>query len=247
VGGAGAQFGPHANGVLVPHIQSGLEYSSSQSYEGQSEVRDCEDAIVAGVVLGGDEIPAQIFYVLASLEACPGPLCLAGVEFGFGDYDPSAISVFDHGLCNDGYLSLPTDGWPGPNEGVALLFLPYKRQKIVEVAWFAAYVYAPGVLPLGPDPVTHTAAFSDAGSPTVTDYLEDYQLGVLGFGQAGYNPCGGSDPDGACCFAGRCQETARADCELQGGVFYGENTSCFPNPCAPPQPTTWGRVKLTYQ
>ncbi len=247
-GEAHAQFGPHANGVLVPHIQPGLEYSSGQTYEGLCELRSCEDAVVAGVVPSGDEISAQVFYVIAGLEDCPGPLCLGGVDFGFENYDASAIAIVADGLCNEGYLALPTEGWPGPNEGVALVFEPCRRQKIVEVAWFAAYVYAAGVLPLGPDPRTHYAAFAEGeASPTIEDRLEDYQLGVLAFGQAGYNPCGVADPEGACCLAGRCKEVTRSDCDFEGGIFYGENTNCFPNPCDPPQPTTWGRVKLTYQ
>jgi len=44
-----------------------------------------------------------------------------GVEFGFGGYDGGAFLVAAHGGCFPGAgLTIPTSGWPGPGEGIAL-------------------------------------------------------------------------------------------------------------------------------
>jgi hypothetical protein len=243
-GGAAGQSGPHANGVLIPHIQPDLEYSFGQSYEYRSDLRRCEDAVVEGVVPGGEEVAAVIFYVLAGFEDSPGPVELAGAQFGFRSYDAGALSIADHGLCNDGFLYLATDGWPGPHEGVALVFHTARRQKLVELAWFATYVYAPVDVPLGPNPAGFTAPTTSQG--TIEDIVEDFNLGILAFGQEGYNPCRPIPREGACCLGSHCQMMYRQDCEAQGGVFHGDNSRCFPNPCQEPLPTTWGTLKRMY-
>ncbi len=253
--GARAQFGPHANAVLIPHLQPGIEYSAGEIYSGQSTLRRCADAIVSGPYDSGEEVEARVFYLILSVENCPGPRGFGGIEFGFEQYDQSAIEITSHGYyCppRAEILVIPTAGWPGPNEGVAITYGGDQRDRIrtetiLELAWFAAYVYGAETLPLGIMPSSRVAQIVDGSNPPNIDELEEWQLGVLAFGQAGYNPCAPPNVRGACCLAGRCQEIYRGDCELQGGVFQGENTDCFPNPCLPPKPTTWGRVKKMYE
>lgn len=43
-------------------------------------------------------------------------------------------------------------------------------------------------------------------------------------------------PVGACCFPdGSCQTLAGADCDAQGGIWYGPSVGCDPNPCPQPE------------
>jgi hypothetical protein len=248
-GTADAQFGPNASAVIVPHMQPGLEYSQGQTYEHQSNLRNAEDAIVSAQVLTGEDAPVRIFYAMLCLDNCSPPYEVGGVQFGFGDYSEADIRIDAHGICNDNYLIIPTSGWPGPNEGLALLFVPAKETKIIELAWFAVFAYTAATLPLGPADLGGGpwAGVSNRTNPPISDELEESQLGVLGFGVEGYNPLGPPDRPGACCVAGRCQLVRRADCDLQGGKFTGENTPCFPNPCLPPRPSTWGRLKVLFE
>lgn len=45
-------------------------------------------------------------------------------------------------------------------------------------------------------------------------------------------------PTGACCFpsSGGCLEVTSDFCFLAGGVYQGDNSSCYPNPCGTPNP-----------
>lgn len=175
--------GPHAFGVLLTHLNPALEYtSSSTSYAGQSDLDDCAGAITQGRVLPDT---AQVWFVIASLENSPGPVDLGGVEFGFGDFDSSRVSFVGWGACPGGSLEISTASWPGPGAGTALVFGSC-HYEMVELYWFACYVYAPLSIPLGPNPATGSASFL-AGESYLTDEVADF--GVLGFGEPGYSPC----------------------------------------------------------
>lgn len=243
-----ASAGPHEYGVLLTHLNPTLEYSAgggSAMYEGLSGLRDCEDAITEGQVMPEQ---AQIWYVLASFHNSPGPINLGLVDFGFGDYDSRKMAFLDSGACNDGFLLMPTSGWPGPNEGIGVLYQTGRRTTIVEVYWFASYVYAPVSIPLDEDPAT--AGRDDTGfvdcrdvSP-VADPIWDF--GVMGFGEEGYNPCSTAPANGACCVGDECQIVDRTQCEMLGGSYRGDNTTCFPNPCKSIT-TSWGKLKEIYR
>jgi len=175
--------GPHAFGVLVAHLNPALEYTSSgASYAGQSGLDDCAGAITQGRVLPDT---AQVWFVIASLENSPGPVDLGGVEFGFGDFDSWRVSFVDWGTCPDGSFEIPHGDWPGPGTGTALAFGSC-HDVIVELYWFACYVYAPLSIPLGPNPATGGARFL-AHESHLGDEVAD--LGAIGFGQPGYLPC----------------------------------------------------------
>jgi hypothetical protein len=245
-----ALAGPHANGVLLPHLNPSIEYTSTMpSYEGMSGLQDCREAIVQGRV---DAERAQVWFVMASFAYSPGPVELATAAFGFGAYNRSRIEIVAYGACNDGYLEMPTDGWPGPNEGTAILFFVpdnVQRSEVVELYWFASYAYAAVEIPLGPrpeapppNPQFTTPAVNNSA---IEDEASDF--GVIGFGMEGYNPCGFVVADGACCVFSECLILRREECEAREGVYQGDNTDCFPNPCGKPIETTWGVLKGFYQ
>jgi hypothetical protein len=244
--------GPHDRGVILPHLNTSIEYTSTvSSYEGQSELRDCEEAVVEGRV---DEEHAQVWFVLASFHDSPGPVQLAGACFGFGDYDGSKLQFTAFGASNDGYLEIPTGRWPGPDSGTALVFKVGQepRTTVVELYWFASYAYGAVVVPLTIQPDNPGGQFSvrlnsDGSGP---DDPEDYAgaFGAMGFGTPGMNPCGDMPGvEGACCIFSDCTILTREDCEGQGGQYLGDNTDCFPNPCGKPIETTWGILKRIYQ
>jgi hypothetical protein len=54
------------------------------------------------------------------------------------------------------------------------------------------------------------------------------------------NPCP-QPATGACCFGAVCQIRTEAQCLAEGGVYQGDDTDCFPNPCVP-LPDYWLRV-----
>ena len=240
--------GPHEGGILLAHLNPSIEYTSSiSSYEGQSDLRDCEDAIVEGRI---DPEHAQVWFVLASFRNSPGPVELAGASFGFDDYDGSKLQFAAFGPSNDGYLEIPTGRWPGPEEGTALVFRSgqERRTTVVELYWFASYAYGAVVVPLRARPFGGAGGeFSD---PTPGDPVEDYaaDFGSMGFGMPGTNPCGGvPGAEGACCTFSDCTILSRDECESGGGLYLGDNTDCFPNPCGKPIETTWGTLKRIYQ
>jgi hypothetical protein len=245
--GGPAQAGPHANGALIFHLNPDLEYTvSSQGYEGQSGLRDCREAVTEGEVTSER---AQIWFVLASFARSPGPVDLAGVEFGFGNYDAGRISFVGYRVCvdrvGDNFLEIPTDGWPGPRQGTSVAYLPPRRTDPVELYWFATYVYGPVSIELGLRPETDMAWFSDPSVPQQTDEAADF--GILGFGQPGYNPCAQGPATGACCVRGECRMVTRSECESLGGSYRGDQRDCFPNPCSGTViETTWSMLKKMY-
>ena len=94
---------------------------------------------------------------------------------------------------------------------------------------------------------SQSAAFADPSIPPEVDEVTDF--GILGFGEPGYNPCATSGPaSGACCIWGQCRITQREACESQGGIYQGDNTDCFPDPCTHDEiETTWGLLKKMYE
>lgn len=249
LGAAPASAGPHAYGVLLTHLNSDLEYTTSTiSYAGLSGLDDCRDAVCEGSVIPDR---AQVWFVIASFDDSPGPVDLGGVEFGFGNFNSSRISFAGYGACNDGDLELPTSRWPGPREGTSVAWATSPpRRSPVEVYWFATYVYDEVAIELSVRPETEVAQFATSGDDGAGAELDDVvDLGTLGFGAPGYNPCAASGPaTGACCVWGMCRIAQRDDCESQGGIYRGDNTDCFPDPCDHGGvETTWGLLKKMYE
>ena len=94
-----AQAERHENGILIPHVKPGLEYSYGNEYALLSDIRNCADAITSGPT-SPDQ--ALVWFLIAGLEDCPGPIELAGAQFGFQDFDPSLISFAGWGPSHAG-------------------------------------------------------------------------------------------------------------------------------------------------
>jgi hypothetical protein len=95
-----------------------------------------------------------------------------GVEFGLGDYGPSLFGIADRGPGHphpDGTgITVPTVGWPGPNEGVIITADTPWSGNYLPVYQFRGYAYGygpPGVIPLSPHPVTGFAGTLDTLEP----------------------------------------------------------------------------------
>jgi hypothetical protein len=242
---SGAWAGPHENGVFVPHLNPGIEYTTNvTSYAGQADLDECTKAVIQGTV---NAEKAQVWFVMASFANSPGPVDLTGAEFGFGSFDAGCITFVAWGPSLPTAMEIPNStSWPGPSEGVATAMMDIQSaetDEVVEIYWFATYVYSAVTIPLSVNPSTGTATALD--SQRETDPIES--LGSLGFGQEGYNPCGSPPPQGGCCLWGICEVLTPDECETQGGRYLGDFTACFPNPCPEPIETTWGVLKKMYE
>jgi hypothetical protein len=171
---------------------------------------------------------------------------LGGASFGFGDYDGSKLQFVAYGASNDGNLEVTTGRWPGPESGTAILFTQGRepRTTVVELYWFASYAYGAVVVPLTNQPDNPGGQFTAYDSAD-EDFADDF--GAMGFGTPGINPCGGPGVQGACCTFSDCTILTREECEGEEGIYQGDNTDCFPNPCGKAIETTWGTLKRIYQ
>jgi hypothetical protein len=242
--------GPHANAVLIPHLNPQIEYTTSTtSYEGQSNLRDCREAITQGQVLPER---AQVWYVIASFANSPGPVNVGGIDFGFASFNARKISFVAYGPCSEIWMEVPTARWPGPNEGTSLAVASTTgfHSDPLEVYWFASYVYEPVAIELGPNPSTGSGEIATR-PPNIEDPIWDLDpivdFGKMGFGEAGYNPCAPDQPQvGACCALGDCRLISQSECEGLGGSYHGTGTDCFPSPCGVAIETTWGTLKKLF-
>ena len=108
-------------GVFLAHHPPGVQYSQGvdwcQAYFESFAIDSCSEQHNR-IDLDGNEGQSSIWYVLAAWneekEWC-------GAEFGFGEYDPDAYAFIEWGPCSPGEnLEIPTENWPGPNEGTAV-------------------------------------------------------------------------------------------------------------------------------
>ncbi len=193
---AEAQSDYLGDGVLIAHHPQGIEFSASEDwcarYEREFRLSECTDQNPR-IDLDGNTGHSSIWYVLA---AWPEEKTFAGCEFGFGQYNPDSYVFLDHGPCFQGNgLELPTSGWPGPTEGVALAAAgtPWSGN-YVAVYWFAGYAYEEELIPLGTDPVTGFAGTANCAMPPMTWAAEE--LGALGLFRPGQSACPGSPIQG---------------------------------------------------
>ncbi len=224
-----AWAGPNAGGVLAV---DGLEapYSTSdlpicEAFGGDLPF-DCNDLVTNIPEIG---LTVFVWQVVAIFPELATPR-LAGTTFGI-DYVEASPILVEFGPCGD--FELTTDGWPGPNTGVAVTWNDARTEHVVPVYMFAGYEY------YGPsasfDLVPHPnggALFADDAIPSKLDAV--YDLGRLGFGtEEGYAPCPGPAA-GACCndiFTGECRVISEQECFDAFGNWLGEATDCDPDPC----------------
>jgi predicted outer membrane repeat protein len=150
-----------SNGVFIAHALANLQYTSDPPAGGWCGAYD-EYAAIASCSEQINRIDSEgpvVWYVLAawteSKEWC-------GAQFGFGDYDAGDFVIVDHGACfPSSGLKIPTSGWPGPNEGIALTTTDESWEgNFRPVYWIAGYAYGEDVIPLGPNPDLDSAGWA---------------------------------------------------------------------------------------
>lgn len=142
-----------SGGVFIAHAPSNLAYTNSPpsgSWCGEY-LQSCAIDSCGEQDNRIDAVGMAVWYVLS---AWGEPKAWCGAEFGFGDYDEEAFLILEHGACfpNQG-LAIPTSGWPGPNEGIALATTDSSWAGNFEVVyWVAGYAYSEEMIPLSADP-----------------------------------------------------------------------------------------------
>jgi hypothetical protein len=195
MGAAGASADPTAlsNGVFIAHAPSGLQYTNSPAtgswcgaYAQYAAIDSCSEQI--------NHVDTQGAFVWYVLSAWAESKQWCGAQFGLGDYDANNFVIWEHGACfPSGGLTIPTSGWPGPNEGIALTTTSENWSgNFVPIYWFAGYVYGEDVIPLGPDPDSGLAGWARCEDQ---EEAEAVALGGLGLLTDGVYVCPEGDQD----------------------------------------------------
>jgi len=172
--------GVNQGGVLVVHHDPSLVATAACDSSAVPAV--CSNLVPTGTVSSA----LKVWHVCASFSSAISDR-LAGVEFGFGEFEESAVSFVDWGPCGDSPLEIPTEGWPGPNSGTAIAWSDCRSGRVIPVYAFSCYVYGAVTIPLGPNPTRGDRMFEGCAEPTVLDSIAYF--GTMGFGMTGNNPC----------------------------------------------------------
>ncbi len=175
-----------------------------------------------------------------------------GAEIGVGEYSEDMFLYIAWDVCfpPSGGLVIPAGHFPGPNEGTAFVATGEPWQgNYVPVLWVAGHAYAEsGVIQLSVDPPTGWAGWWTDG-PDPRSY-PTAAFGALGINADGLPVCPG-DPLAVCCLPGdTCWLlSAYQNCEMLGGVWHANWTTCEPNPCGetPARMSTWGELKKVFR
>jgi hypothetical protein len=158
-----------------------------------------------------------------------------GTEFGFGQYEAYNFIMTAWGPCAPGgFLEIPTDGWPGPLEGTAIVTTDTPWSGNFEPVYYFegyAYYYLPGVIPLDVDPPTGFGGWGNCLTPPESFFADCF--GGMGIMMGGY-PCCAIIPEAVCCVGTDCYITTQMGCADMGGEWHPEWDTCDPNPCLPP-------------
>lgn len=244
---AAAEEGNLTGGVLLTHHPAQLQYSNGYDLCEQYEdyvIGSCEEQ-VNRIDINGDEA-VSVWYVIAAWDESK---TWCATEFGFGDFDPAAFYFTDYGACLPNHLEMTTGGWPGPNEGTAVVATDIVWSgNFLPVYYFVGRAYYVDTIPLSVDPAQQFGGFGNCSVPAES---WNAQLGVLGLFTDGVYLC---PPEAihACCdpATGECVLLTENECATLGGVWLQETDDCDPNPCTPTPATTpvsWGEVKALYE
>ncbi len=175
-----ALAGPNEGGTLILHANASIVYTTeSQGYCTQSALMTCAEAV--------SEIPVEsdvsVFHVIAAFPNGNAPR-LVGITFGI-EYDENVLSLADFGSCAN--FELPTEDWPAPGSGTALVWTAAETDSLIEVFWFAAYAYEDTTTFSLIEHPTQGASFADDSAPSELDPIVGF--GRLGFGHSGFIPC----------------------------------------------------------
>lgn len=216
-----AKAGVNQDGRIVLHAVKDI----SMTRDGEDRnLRNCEAAVSS---LPGDD-SAVIIFALAAFPDWVSPR-MTGVVFGI-NYDTTVISS---GIGFEMAFQLPTSDWPGPGSGIAVTRgnLGPITDRLTTLYWFATYAYQGATFEVIENPV-QGLAFADDSTPAVLDDIRSDDLGKIGFGVPGYNPCLANVATGGCCFdTGVCTINAEVACEDDEGTYLGDDTGCDPFAC----------------
>ncbi len=168
---------------------------------------------------------------------------------GPGDYDVYVIGVEVYGISatrfgiyGEGHfefmgwtgcatLELPTEGWPGCGEGIALAWDEAQMDQTVTVGILHIYAYGSGRIWAGPDPRVGFAEWCDASDPAprCDELYGDPAFGFVGIGMDGCNPCGCYTYGGGC---------------VTPGFDLAAYGTCAP---VPVEDRSWGSIKALYR
>jgi len=221
-------------GALIAHVVPELAYTVEPPPEGwctsyaQFAISSCEEQNNRVDVVG--RAPVTWFLLAAWLD---GDKEWCGCEFGFGNYDAGLFDFRDAGPCfpADG-VELSTPGWPGPNEGTAIVAAPTPWSGNFQPMYrFCGYAYSypgPGVMQVGVDPATGFAGFSNCATPV--EPWPAASLGGLGINTAGAYACPEPYAQRACCFGDSCCLLTYLECSGADGGWLEGYDSCEPAP-----------------
>jgi len=220
-----------SHGVFIAHHPVDLSYSSGSEYcefyDGEFGIQSCEEQNPQITSPGG-----RVWYLLA---AWIEEKVWSGASFGFTDFDPGSFEFIECGPCfPETGMEIPSGAWPAPEAGVALVSTgaPWAGN-FRPLYYFAGYSYAPGSLPLGPNPGDGLAGTVNALDPP--EAFPATCLGTLGVLQEGEVCCPSQPPPvelAACCLDGvECLLLPEGECLEMGGVWDAGTTACTPNPC----------------
>lgn len=230
-----------SGGVLITHYVEQLPYSSDAptlgwcgEYAASYAISSFEDQV--NRIDTQTYLPASWFVIAAWWEE----KTWCGTEYGLGEFNAGLFGFLEWAACYPpgGGLEIPTAGWPGPNEGIAFVVTGEAWEgNFVPVMWFGGYAYGyagAGIIPLGVDPPTAFAGFSNCAAPPEPFAVEPSGWGGMGINMDGIW-VGPMTPDpGACCIGEDCSYILEEQCIALGGNFLGELIPCEPNPCLPP-------------
>jgi hypothetical protein len=225
-------------GVFIAHHVPDMMFTNPPPAEGwcQHYLDNFAIADSASQINRIDTTEASVWFVIAAWVEDKEFLT---VQFGLGGYNGNAYGFIlsECGGCFPAEgLELPSSGWPGPHEGIAITVttLPWTGN-YVPVYCFWGHAYEEAVLPLGVDETMPIPFGGFVNNAVPAQMFDATCFGAMGIFTSGI-PCGPIDPPPpiphVCCVGPDCfLVMSELECNLLHGVWYPNLDSCDPNPC----------------
>jgi hypothetical protein len=226
-----AMAGRNVGGAIVVHTDNSVIYTSTADYCTTQLPTVCEELNANGT--GGIETE-QVIWLLAAFASTSSP-GVTTVQFGIEHNLPANQGYFSrYAACGPQPLELPDTGWPETGFGNLVAYGVPVYDHVFKFYWFAVFIDGPAnYFGTRTYPTTDEAKFVDDGNPPVEDLV--FKFGTVKWDGSGANNCpsDGGIHQGACCYPdGSCLEQLQIECQ---GAYQGDNTVCYPNPCAQPE------------
>ena len=226
----------NVNGAIVVHTADSLGFSSNPNPNPCTY--DPLPTVCGDLNANGSRSDVQVIWLLAAFPPGASPAVTA-VQFGI--LHTFSGRFLRKGPCGPGNLEIADPDWPdgtgGRSTGIALAYREPRTALVFPFYWFA-------IDKSDADPATASftttfhprfldAEFADDGSPPMIDRC--FNFGTVRWNGAGVNHCPAVLAAGACCLEDHsCVVTTPIDCAAQRGSDLGEDTTCAPDPCGPP-------------